>query len=325
MNSASLPTFSFVIPAYNEAADIVDTLKSVWAQQYPTKEVIIIDDGSTDDTSAIVRDLKSREQNIILIEHAENRGLAAARNTGIKAATGDIVVFLDADDQPAPDFLQRLVPLYESGCDFVSVESRVMHDDLIGRYIQAEHEVVYGGGRWIGFSAAFSCRREAALDVLFPEELPGAGGEDVEFFKRLKNRGFASAADFSIVVGRRFPTSVRGFWKQWVGRGRPIPYVCRFVKGHTLPVVVVRRLLATGWQLAKMVAIVPAAIVAFRRSRKSPRRLRDAPAFWFLHHVQLTARRWGEWQSVFEMLRSRRPLRAGELSGDVQAGRTRGR
>lgn len=299
-----LPTFSFVIPAYNEASDIADTLEAAWAQRYPAREVIVVDDGSTDATRAILRELKNAGRELTLIEHQKNRGIAATRNTGLLAASGDVVVFLDADDHPAPDFLQRLVPLYQQGVESVCVESRVEHQDVIGRYIQAEHELYYVGGKWVGFSAAFSCRREVALAVLFPEELPGA--EEVEFFARLMDRGFSCATDFSIVVGRRFPTSIRGFRRQWVARARPVPYVCHRVRGRRTAIVVGRRALVTAWALAMTLAIVPAAIEAFRRARKSPRDLRDLPAFWFLYHVQLVARRTGEWRGVLEILRSGR-------------------
>ena len=299
-----LPTFSFVIPAYNEAADIADSLKAVWDQQRSAKEVIVVDDGSTDGTTGILRDLASSGRNVTLIEHAENRGLAAARNTGVQAATGDVVVFLDADDQPAPDFLERIAPYYTQGFDCVCVESQVMHDDLFGRYMQAEHEVFYRPDRWVGYSAAFSCRRGAALAALFPEVLPGAGGyEDVEFFNRLMDRGFSVATDFSIMIGLRVPADARGFWKQRVSRGLSAPYLCRFVKGRPMPVVAGRRALAVGRTLALLLLIVPALIGAFRRARRSPRRLRDLPAFWLLYHVARIARHIGEWRSVYEILR----------------------
>lgn len=307
--TSSRPTFAFVIPAYNEAADIPDTLEAVWAQEYPAEEVIVVDDASGDETPAIVRELQNRGRPVILIQHEKNRGLAAARNTGALAATSDVVVFLDADDQPAPDFLQRLAPLYQQGFDCVSVESRVMHDDLFGRYFQADHEVLYTGKRAgeTGYTAAFSCRREAALAVPFSEALPGAGGgEDVEFFERLMDRGYSRAVDFTIVVGLRLPTGAGRFCKHWVRRGRSKPYLCHFVKKRPMAVVVGRRVLAIGRTLALVFTVAPTVAAAFKRARRSPRRLRDLPAFWVLYHVELVGPRMGELRSVFEILRSSR-------------------
>lgn len=308
MNS-SFPTYSFVIPAYNEAADIADTLESVWAQRYPAQEIIVVDDASTDETPDIVRDLKNRGRDVTLIAHEMNRGLAAARNTGALAAQGDVVVFLDADDQPPPDFLQRLTPLYSQGFDCVSVGARVSHRDVFGRYYQADHEVCYTGTRAskVGYTAAFSCRRDVALSVPFAEELPGAGGgEDVEFFEGLMRRGYSRAADFSIVVDLRLPTGLRGFWKHWVRRGRSKPYLCHFVKRRRMAVVVGRRVLVIGRTIVLVLTFAPAAVAAVRRARRSPRRLRDLPAFWLFYHLELVGPRIGELRSILEIFKSRR-------------------
>lgn len=298
-------TFSFVIPAYNEADDIAQTLEAVRSQRYPAHEIIVVDDGSTDGTQEIVRQLADRGRPITLIEHDQNRHIAAARNTGLRAATGDIVVFLDADDTVPPDFLERLVPSYWSGVDCVCVESQVEHGDTVARYIQAEHELYFGGGDWVGFSAGFSCRREAALGVLFPEELGGA--EEVVFFERLMERGFSCATDFSLVIGRRFPTTISGYWKQWVARARPAPHICYFVRERPLPVVIARRVLVGARALVSTLAVLPAIFAARQRAAKSPRGLGDLPAFWFLHHVQLIASRVGEWQGVLRLMRNRKP------------------
>jgi len=90
---------SAVIPAYNSAAYINDAITSIHEQTHPIDEIIIIDDGSTDNTCEVVQRSKG---NIIYIKQ-ENQGPSAARNHGIKAASGDWIAFLDADDQWTPD------------------------------------------------------------------------------------------------------------------------------------------------------------------------------------------------------------------------------
>src|SRR4051794_7763476 len=92
--------FSFVTPAYNEAEDIVRTLSALERQAWSDKEIIVIDDASTDETANLVQTFV--RDNLRLIRHAENRGAAAARNTGVRAATGDVMVFVDADDVIPP-------------------------------------------------------------------------------------------------------------------------------------------------------------------------------------------------------------------------------
>ena len=88
-------TISAVIPAYNSAAFLPDCINSIRQQTIPLHEIIIVDDGSSDNTEAVV---KSLGDDIVYIKQ-QNQGPAAARNRGIQKATGDWIAFLDADDQ----------------------------------------------------------------------------------------------------------------------------------------------------------------------------------------------------------------------------------
>ncbi len=97
--------FSIVIPLYNKAATIERTLASVLNQQLPAHEIIVVDNGSTDDSADRVKAFQ--DSRISLIEQA-NMGVSAARNAGIKAATGSHIALLDADDAWAPGFLAAM-------------------------------------------------------------------------------------------------------------------------------------------------------------------------------------------------------------------------
>lgn len=94
-------TTSLIIPAYNEANRIGDFLNSIARylarHQGEVREVIIIDDGSTDQTQKIARKYQNRISNLKIISHTKNRGKGAAVQTGVMAAKGDYVVFMDAD------------------------------------------------------------------------------------------------------------------------------------------------------------------------------------------------------------------------------------
>lgn len=101
------PTVSLVIPAYQSAATLAEALDSAAAQSSPVHEIIVVDDASPDTTTADVFDkwVKTRTQHAAIaryIRQAHNTGPAGARNTGIRAATGDWVAFLDGDDAWLP-------------------------------------------------------------------------------------------------------------------------------------------------------------------------------------------------------------------------------
>lgn len=95
--SISLPLVSVIIPAYNASGFLPATLRSVLSQDYPNFEVWVVDDGSTDGTAAIVERFAARDERVNLLRQ-QNAGVAAARNFGIRAARGEFVAPLDADD-----------------------------------------------------------------------------------------------------------------------------------------------------------------------------------------------------------------------------------
>jgi len=99
------PTVSVVIPVYSRAGTIMRALRSVMCQSFNNLEIVVVDDGSTDETVAIVE--AAHISNLTLIRHSWNQGAAAARNTGIRAARGRYVAFLDSDDVWAPEKLSR--------------------------------------------------------------------------------------------------------------------------------------------------------------------------------------------------------------------------
>jgi glycosyltransferase involved in cell wall biosynthesis len=99
----SKPTFTVVVPAYNAEQTLAATIDSVLGQTEQDFELLIIDDGSTDGTLELARSLASDPR--IQVINQSNKGLAGARNTGIAAARGGYVAFLDSDDLWMPDFL----------------------------------------------------------------------------------------------------------------------------------------------------------------------------------------------------------------------------
>lgn len=94
------PLISIIIPVYNVAPYIERCLESVISQSYENLEIILVDDCGSDNSMDIVRDFcSSHVGNFVLLNHERNRGLSAARNTGVKHAKGDYLFFLDSDDE----------------------------------------------------------------------------------------------------------------------------------------------------------------------------------------------------------------------------------
>ncbi|MCQ8191125.1 glycosyltransferase family 2 protein [Streptomyces rugosispiralis] len=126
------PVVSVVIPCYDYGHYLPQAVESVLAQTYPDWELVVVDDGSTDDTAAVARSLIADHpgRRIRLLEQA-NAGVSAARNAGIAATTGRYVLPLDADDMIAPTMLERTVTVLERHPDIaiVSTDLSVFTDD----------------------------------------------------------------------------------------------------------------------------------------------------------------------------------------------------
>lgn len=112
---------SVIIPAYNRQDLILESIHSVLTQNYTNLEVIVVDNGSTDDTINCVARLK--EPRITLICEPK-RGAACARNAGVRAATGDVLAFLDSDDLWLPDKLTLQLKKLDQGAEMAFTEYR---------------------------------------------------------------------------------------------------------------------------------------------------------------------------------------------------------
>jgi glycosyltransferase involved in cell wall biosynthesis len=123
---------SVVIPAYNRATLLPRAVASIQAQDFPDLEILIVDDGSKDNTAEVVETLQRTESRIRYVRHVVNRGEAAARNTGLAEANGELIAFLDSDDAWLPGKLQRqyeLLQLAGEGTHGVATANYIVWDD----------------------------------------------------------------------------------------------------------------------------------------------------------------------------------------------------
>ena len=126
------PKISVLVPAYNVALWLPSCLDSILAQTYQNLEIIVVNDGSTDNTGTILDSYAKKNRRIVAI-HQKNAGLVAARETGIAHATGDYVTFVDGDDTIAPDMYEHLMAnalkykadISHCGMDFVFPDGHI--------------------------------------------------------------------------------------------------------------------------------------------------------------------------------------------------------
>jgi glycosyltransferase involved in cell wall biosynthesis len=142
------PLISLIIPCYNAEFSLEKCLKSVIEQDYPTLEIIIIDDGSTDNSSKIYEEFQRKDQRIKIIKQ-ENAGVANARNKGIKIANGEYLCFVDSDDWVEKNYCSELYRLLISeNADISIIEAS--YENLDGEIIfqkPTSSEKVFDGNR----------------------------------------------------------------------------------------------------------------------------------------------------------------------------------
>jgi glycosyltransferase involved in cell wall biosynthesis len=198
---------SVVIPAYNAAATLDETLHSVRTQTHRALEIIVVDDGSTDTTRALAERHAAADGRLRVL-HQANAGVAAARNTGWQHARSDLIAFVDADDLWAPTKIDKQLRALLAGGERCGLAycwmSRI---DAAGAVIR-DHGGTRHEGRvldailqtnFVGNGSAALVRRQALIDSGgFDSRLRAAGGEGCEdwlFYARV-----AGAYDFALVA-----------------------------------------------------------------------------------------------------------------------------
>ena len=224
--AVSVPDYSVIVPAY-QAADVIGAC--VWALMRQTLdraqyEIIIVDDGSTDDTGDA-----AREAGADRVVHISHGGPSTARNAGIEAARGGIVLFTDADCEPAENWIaQMIAPLDNPQVMGVKGTYRTRQSSLIARLVQLEFEIRYARMtelERIDFVDTYAAAYRRALLVEyggFDTAFPIPSAEDVDLSFRLARAGhwlvFAPDAwvwhKHPAMLGRYLARKARfGYWR----------------------------------------------------------------------------------------------------------------
>ena len=219
---APLPFVSVVVPAHREAETIGRTLHALLAMDYPAYEVIVVNDGSTDNTAAVVR--RFLHTGIVrLLDKTTNEGKAMGLNDAIPLCRGEIVVVLDADIVVTPGVLRALVPHFESPrVGAVTGNPRVSNRGSLLRNLQTlefasivsvQRRAQRIWGRVLTVSGAIAAFRKTALvDAgLFS---PDMATEDIDMTWKLQRKFWDVRYEASAVVWMEVPPTLGELWKQ---------------------------------------------------------------------------------------------------------------
>ncbi|MBE0567003.1 MAG: poly-beta-1,6 N-acetyl-D-glucosamine synthase [Krumholzibacteria bacterium] len=216
------PLVSFVIPAFNEEADIARTLRAVLAVDYPAFEVLVVDDCSTDRTLDQILPFLADDR-VRVVRKAVNEGKAMALNDTIPLSRGELVFVMDADAEPDRDILKYMVPHFQTPrCAAVTGNPRVVNRDSFLAKLQAiEFASIISlmrraqrvWGRIMTMSGVVGIfRRSALLDVgMYSPEM---ATEDIDLTWRLQLRHWDVRYEPNAVMWMRVPRSLQGLWRQ---------------------------------------------------------------------------------------------------------------
>lgn len=221
------PRVSVVVCSMNGSRTIDDCFSGLERIDYPDFEVIVVDDGSTDDTGKKAGAFAAASDLRVTVHRTANRGLSAARNLGLASATGEIVAYLDDDARPDPDWLTHLAAAFTSTAHAgIGGPNVTPHEDgrvaacvanapggpihVMVTDLEAEHIP--------GCNMAF--RREALLGIGGFDPRFRAAGDDVDVCWRLQDAGHTLGFAPAAMVWHHRRGSVRAYWRQQVGYGK---------------------------------------------------------------------------------------------------------
>ncbi len=182
------PCVSVIIPVYNGTEALSRAIRSVLAQTYPHFELIIVDDGSLESVETIVRSFQ--DDRIIYLRHTENKGVSAARNTGMQKARGSFLAFLDSDDEFLPEKLEVQIKVFEGLSQDIGLVLSNLGDPegpqtYVGRDVLSGHvtDAAFPGSLFVPPSSWLLRKAVAYRAGLFDEKIITA--EDADYFVRV--------------------------------------------------------------------------------------------------------------------------------------------
>ena len=227
MTKANAPRLTVIVPAYNEQVNIVRTIKSLLAQDYPALHINVVDDGSKDNTLQVVRQAYADNPRVTIIAKA-NGGKASALNEGIRQANTDFIVCIDADTQLRPDAVTRLMQHFmadKQGCiGAVAGNVKVGNQrNMLTRWQAIEYTTSQNFDRMAYSNINAITVVPGAIGAFRKKAIEDAGGfmtdtlaEDCDLTMRIIEHGYVIENENYAVAVTEAPENVRQFVKQRV-------------------------------------------------------------------------------------------------------------
>ena len=181
-------TVSIIIATYNRSKLLKECIESLLAQTYPNIEIIVVDDGSTDDTQATIKEIAQKHNNVRYYSRP-HLGAPATRNFGLTKATGEFVSFFDSDDLWPPNYIETMVKSLQANPDFDVVYSKIMNlidGEIQGSYITTEKpptgyitSELFFRGRPFNLPSSTIFRKNAFNDVFWEETTENCDDFDI--------------------------------------------------------------------------------------------------------------------------------------------------
>ena len=200
---------SIVVPVYNAAACIAETIESVKKQTYEDHELLLVDDGSTDGSADIIREHEGGS--IRLLENTHGKGAAGARNTGIEAASGRYIAFIDADDLWSEDKLMKQIEFMnrkDAAFSFTGYEFADAEGKGVGRIVRVPEVITYAQAlkntTIFTSTVMFDTEKIAREDIMMPDVKSEDTATWWKVLKKVKGYGL----DESLTLYRRAGASL---------------------------------------------------------------------------------------------------------------------
>jgi glycosyltransferase involved in cell wall biosynthesis len=229
-------TASVIVPVFNSANHLPDLLASLSRQSHPPLEVILVDDGSTDDTVAVAKKLSEQHAGLgVRVLEQNHRGPGAARNLGAERAEGEVLLFTDSDCLPCETWVEKMLEPFSKDPQVIGVQGAYLTQQTapMARFGQIEIEDRYRRMKkssfidFIGTYAAGYRKQVFFENGKFDDRFPIASGEDADLSFRLASKGLKMVFQPEAVVFHRHPDTLfrylkvkfwRAYWRNLLYR-----------------------------------------------------------------------------------------------------------